>query len=84
MAEAADPVVIVSAARTPLGRFMDELSPLAAHKLGSHVINAVLERAKLAPEKVDEVVMGCVKRGVAALCICGGEATAIAVERLAH
>jgi len=54
MAEAADPVVIVSAARTPLGRFMGELSPLAAHKLGSHVINAALERAKLAPEKVDD------------------------------
>src|SRR6266702_1330165 len=60
MAEAADPVVIVSAARTPLGRFMGELSPLAAHKLGSHVIGAALERAKLAPEKVDEVFMGCV------------------------
>ena len=43
---AQDPVVIVSAARTPLGRFMGELSPLAAHKLGSHVINAALERAK--------------------------------------
>src|SRR3954465_11890912 len=60
MAEAADPVVIVSAVRSPLGRFMGELSPLAAHKLGSHVINAALERAKLAPEKVDEVFMGCV------------------------
>ena len=55
-----DDIVIVSAARTPLGRFMGELSPLAAHKLGSHVINAALERAKLAPEKVDEVFMGCV------------------------
>ncbi|MBT2826969.1 acetyl-CoA C-acetyltransferase, partial [Staphylococcus coagulans] len=60
MAEAADPVVIVSAARTPLGRFMGELSPLPAHKLGSHAIAAALERAKLAPEKVDEVLMGCV------------------------
>src|SRR4029079_6332498 len=60
MAEAADPVVIVSAARTPLGRFMGELSPLAAHKLGSHVIGAALERANLAPEKVDEVFLGCV------------------------
>lgn len=60
MAEASDPVVIVSAARTPLGRFMGDLSPLAAHKLGSHVIGAALERAKLAPEKVDEVFMGCV------------------------
>ncbi len=60
MAEAADPVVIVSAVRSPLGRFMGELSPLPAHKLGSHVIGAALERAKLAPEKVDEVFMGCV------------------------
>src|SRR5690349_15054124 len=60
MAEAADPVVIVSATRTPLGRFMGELSPLAAHKLGAHVIGAALERAKLAPDKIDEVFMGCV------------------------
>src|ERR1700743_3475181 len=60
MATASDPVVIVSAARTPLGRFMGELSPLAAHKLGSHVIGAALERAKLQPEKIDEVFMGCV------------------------
>ncbi len=60
MAAPSDPVVIVSAVRTPLGRFMGELSPFAAHRLGSHVINAALERAKLAPEKVDEVLMGCV------------------------
>src|SRR5262249_41386237 len=53
-----DPVVILSAARTPLGRFMGDLSPLAAHKLGSHVIGAALERAKLAPERIDEVFMG--------------------------
>src|SRR6266404_4936525 len=58
MAEAADPVVIVSAARTPLGRFMGELSPFCAHKLGAHVIGAALERAKLAPERIDEVFMG--------------------------
>ena len=37
-----DPIVIVSAARTPLGRFMGELSPFSAHKLGSHVIGAAL------------------------------------------
>src|SRR6201986_3862051 len=55
---ATDPVVILSAARTPLGRFMGELTPFAAHKLGSHVIGAELERAKLAPERVDEVFMG--------------------------
>src|SRR4051794_7556022 len=60
MAASSDPVVIVSAARTPLGRFMGELSPFSAHKLGSHVIGAALARAKLAPEKVEEVFMGCV------------------------
>ena len=58
MTTAADPVVILSAARTPLGRFMGELSPLSAHKLGSHVIGAALERAKLAPERINEVFMG--------------------------
>ena len=60
MATASDPVVIVSAARTPLGRFMGDLSSFSAHKLGSHVIGAALERAKLAPERIDEVFMGCV------------------------
>src|SRR5258708_26766455 len=60
MAAASDPVVIVSAARTPLGRFMGDLSPFSAHKLGSHVIGAALERANLAPERIDEVFMGCV------------------------
>jgi acetyl-CoA C-acetyltransferase len=60
MATASDPVVIVSAARTPLGRFMGDLSPFSAHKLGSHVIGAAVERAKLAPERIDEVFMGCV------------------------
>src|SRR3954454_24123647 len=58
MAAVSDPIVIVSAARTPLGRFMGELSPLSAHKLGAHIIGAALERAKLAPEKIDEVFMG--------------------------
>ena len=55
-----DPVVIVSAARTPLGRFQGELSSFSAHKLGSHVIGAAVERAKLAPDRIDEVFMGCV------------------------
>src|SRR5437868_6820805 len=60
MAAASDPVVIVSAARTPLGRFMGDLSLFRAHKLGSHVIGAALERAKLSPERIDEVFLGCV------------------------
>jgi acetyl-CoA C-acetyltransferase len=59
MTAAPDPVVIVSAARTPLARFMGELSAFSVHKLGSHVIDAAVERAKLSPERIDEVFMGC-------------------------
>ncbi len=55
-----DPVVIVSAARTPLGRFQGELSSFSAHNLGSHAISSALERAKLSPERIEEVFMGCV------------------------
>lgn len=55
-----DPVVILSAARTPLGRFQGDLSSFSAHKLGSTVITAAVERAKLSPERIDEVFMGCV------------------------
>src|ERR1700709_1852422 len=60
MAATSDPVVIVSAVRSPLGGFMGELSPFSAHKLGSHVIKAALERARLSPERIDEALMGCV------------------------
>ncbi|SMH48497.1 acetyl-CoA C-acyltransferase [Azospirillum agricola] len=55
-----DPVVIVAAARTPLGRFQGELSALPAHALGAHAVRAALSRAGLAPERVDEVLLGCV------------------------
>ncbi|HVY42141.1 MAG TPA: acetyl-CoA C-acyltransferase [Hyphomicrobiaceae bacterium] len=55
-----EPVVIVAAARTPLGRFQGDLAPVAAPQLGAHVIRAALERATLQPERVDEVLMGCV------------------------
>jgi acetyl-CoA C-acetyltransferase len=55
-----DPIVIVSAARTPLGRFQGELGALSAPALGAHVIRAAVDRAKLAPQKVDEALMGCV------------------------
>ncbi|HML28525.1 MAG TPA: acetyl-CoA C-acyltransferase [Hyphomicrobium sp.] len=53
-----DPIVIVSAVRTPLGRFLGDLAPLQASELGAHAIRAALDRAKLAPEKVDEVLFG--------------------------
>ena len=55
-----DPIVIVSAARTPMGAFQGELSSLTAPQLGAVAIRAALERAGLQPEQVDEVVMGCV------------------------
>ncbi len=58
--DATDPVVIVSAARTPLGRFQGELSALPAHALGAHAVRAALSRAGLAPERVDEALLGCV------------------------
>src|SRR5450755_1084811 len=60
MATVSDPVVIVSAARTPLGRFMGDLSSFSAHQLGSQVIGAAVERARLSPDRIDEVFMGCV------------------------
>ncbi|MFM1990007.1 MAG: hypothetical protein RJA99_2964 [Pseudomonadota bacterium] len=56
----ADPVVIVSVARTPIGAMQGELSGFAAHQLGSHAIRAAVQRAGLSPEQVQEVIMGCV------------------------
>jgi acetyl-CoA C-acetyltransferase len=56
----ADPVVIVSVARTPIGAMMGELSGFAAHQLGAHAIRAAVGRAGLTPEQVQEVIMGCV------------------------
>jgi len=55
-----DPVVIVSAARTPMGAFQGELKSFAAPELGAAAIRAAVERAKLKPEDVQEVLMGCV------------------------
>jgi len=50
--------VIVSAVRTPIGRFQGTLAPIAATKLGSIAITAAVERAGVKPEQVDEVIMG--------------------------
>jgi acetyl-CoA C-acetyltransferase len=55
-----DPVVIVSAARTPLGAFQGELKDFAAPQLGAAAIRAAVERAGIKPEQVQEVIMGCV------------------------
>jgi acetyl-CoA C-acetyltransferase len=55
-----DPIVIVGAARTPLGGFQGDLRDVPAPKLGATAIAAALARAKVAAEDVDEVIMGCV------------------------
>lgn len=52
--------VILSAARTPTGKFQGLLKGFTAPDLAAHAIKAALERAGVAPEKVDEVIMGCV------------------------
>ena len=57
---ASDPIVIVSAARTPMGGFQGELKGFAAPELGAAAIRAALERSGLKPEEVQEVIMGCV------------------------
>ena len=54
-----DPIVIVSAARTPIGSMMGEFSSLQAYQLGSTAIKAAVERAGLKPHQVQEVIMGC-------------------------
>ncbi|MGA8262773.1 MAG: acetyl-CoA C-acetyltransferase [Arenicellales bacterium] len=51
-------IVIVAAARTAIGNFGGGLSQLAAHKLGAQVIQALLKRANLQPEQIDEVILG--------------------------
>ncbi|WP_238890262.1 acetyl-CoA C-acyltransferase [Achromobacter insuavis] len=53
-----DPIVIVSAARTPLAAFQGEFSTLSANELGAIAIGAALERAGLKPAQVDAVLMG--------------------------
>ena len=55
-----DPIVIVGAARTPMGGFQGDFASVMAADLGAVAIGAALAGAGLAPEAVDEVVMGCV------------------------
>lgn len=53
-------VAIVSAVRTPVGKFQGALSELSAVELGAIVVREAVRRAGVAPESVDECVMGCV------------------------
>src|ERR1700760_3114871 len=51
-------IVIVAAGRTAVGKFGGSLGKVPAPELGAHVIRGVLERARLSPDQVSEVIMG--------------------------
>jgi acetyl-CoA C-acetyltransferase len=53
-------VVIVDGVRTPIGNFGGALKDVTAHAMGAAVVKAVMERTKIAPDAVDEVIFGCV------------------------
>jgi acetyl-CoA C-acetyltransferase len=54
-----DPIVIASAARTPIGGLLGDFASLQAWQLGATAIKAAVERAGVVPEAIDEVLMGC-------------------------
>ncbi|CAN5562389.1 acetyl-CoA C-acetyltransferase [soil metagenome] len=59
-----DPIVIVGAARTPMGGFQGDFSPLSAHDLGGAAIKAAMERSGVSPDAVGEVLFGnCLMAG---------------------
>ena len=59
-----DPIVILGAARTPMGAFQGDFASLSAHDLGGVAIRAAVERSGLAPEQIDEVLFGnCLMAG---------------------
>ena len=59
-----DPIVIVGAARTPMGAFQGDFASLSASDLGAVAIRAAVERANLEPNRVDEVLFGnCLMAG---------------------
>lgn len=60
MSAAHDPIVICSFARTPMGGFQGALSGVKATELGAVAVRAAVERAGVAPEKLDRIYMGCV------------------------
>src|SRR5512147_2387219 len=59
MAQQSDPVVIVGAARTPMGSMLGDFKDTPATHLGATAIKAALERAEVSPGDVGEVIMGC-------------------------
>jgi acetyl-CoA C-acetyltransferase len=64
MTQQQDPIVIVGAARTPMGAFQGDFADLAAHDLGGVAIKAAVARAGIAPALVEEVLFGnCLMAG---------------------
>jgi acetyl-CoA C-acetyltransferase len=59
----ADPIVIASYARTPMGGMQGVFASVSATQLGSTAIRAAVERAGVKPEAIDQVIMGCVLPG---------------------
>ena len=55
-----DPIVIIGAARTPMGGFLGDFKDVSAPALGARAIAAAVERAGVAATSVDEILMGCV------------------------
>ncbi|OAV49681.1 acetyl-CoA acetyltransferase [Rhizobium sp. WYCCWR10014] len=55
-----DPIVIVGAARTPIGSFQGELKEATAPELGATAIRAALQRSRVEADAIEEVVFGCV------------------------
>ena len=53
-----DPIVIVGAARTPMGAFQGDFSSVSANELGAVAIKAAVERAGVKPELVENVFFG--------------------------
>ena len=51
-------VVIISAVRTPVGRYMGALKNIEAYDLAAMVLNSAVKRAHISPDQVDEVIMG--------------------------
>ena len=60
MLDKSQEIVIVSAARTPVGKFQGALSGFTANELGAHVVREAVVRAAIDPATVDECLMGCV------------------------
>jgi acetyl-CoA C-acetyltransferase len=79
-------VYILSAVRTPIGKFGGSLASLTAADMGVVAAKAAMGRARIQPEHVEETIFGnarqATKRGVATLCVSRGLGMALALENV--